>query len=114
MRAKTLIQMVWIRQNLADEHSVQADALLTKRVDDRRVGVASLEEQMLVELVDEVALDGLERLVHSIEYQVVPIRGQAHEFAEAAWVVSYESEGDQSIEQCRASSELHSSSNGDN
>ena len=41
---------------------------------------------MLVELIDEVALDHLEGLVHAIEYQIVPVWREAHKFAEAARV----------------------------
>ena len=54
---------------------------------------------MLVVLVDEVALDGLERLVHAVEHQVVPIWGQAHEFMETSRVKLDQCEGDNAIQE---------------
>ena len=41
---------------------------------------------MLVELVDEVALNWFERLVHSVQYQVIPIWRETHVFTEATGV----------------------------
>ena len=54
---------------------------------------------MLVVLVDEVALDWLERLVHAVEHQVVPVGGQAHEFMETAWVKLDQCKGDNAIQE---------------
>ena len=42
---------------------------------------------MLVELVDEVALNWFEGLVHAVEHEVVPVRRQTHELTKAARVV---------------------------
>ena len=54
---------------------------------------------MLVELVDKIALDGLERLVHAVEHQVIPVGGQAHEFMETSRVKLDQCEGDNAIQE---------------
>ena len=54
---------------------------------------------MLVVLVDEVALDGLERLVHTVEHQVVPVGGQAHEFMETSRIKLDQCEGDKAVQE---------------
>ena len=41
---------------------------------------------MLVELVNKVALNWFERLVHSVQYQVIPIWRETHVFTEATGV----------------------------
>lgn len=61
---------------------------------------------MLVKLVDEVALDWFESLVHAIQHEIVPIRRQAHELAERSWVILNQSEGDGTIQRVVFTAEL--------
>ena len=61
---------------------------------------------MLVVLVDKVTLDGLERLVHAVEHQVVPVGGQAHELMETSRVKLDQCEGDNAIQEIFITAEL--------
>ena len=54
---------------------------------------------MFVVLVDKVTLDGLERLIHAVEHQVVPVGGQAHELMETSRVKLDQCEGDNAIQE---------------
>ena len=107
MCAKACIQVLGVLEHFTDQYSIQADPLLTTGVDDRAVGIAAFEEQMLVELVDEVTFDLFEGLVHTVEDEVVPVGREAHELAEARWIVLDQSEGDRTIERVLRISESH-------
>ena len=54
---------------------------------------------MLVELIYEVALNHLEGLVHTIEYQIVPIWREAHKLTEAARIKLDQHERNRAIKQ---------------
>ena len=62
---------------------------------------------MLVVLVDEVTLDGLERLVHAVEHQVVPVGGQAHELMKTSWVKLDQCKGDNAIQEVIITAKLN-------
>ncbi len=49
---------------------------------------------MLIEFIDKVALNGLESLVHAVKNKVIPVRWEAHEFAEGAWIELDQGESD--------------------
>ena len=52
-----------------------------------------------IELVNEVALDSFEGLIHAVKNEVVPVRRETHELTKAARIILDQGEGDFAVKQ---------------
>ena len=93
-------------KDLADEDAVHADAALTTKVHDARIGVALFEKQVLVIFVDEVDFDFVQAFVQAFQDHMMPIWTQSQKLSEIFHIVFENGHGDSRFQHTIGTSKL--------